>query len=239
MLLGRMESGPAMPAPVPGAIPIRVICRALEREYGSPRHGNPTDPLDDLVYIILSTRTQDRRFGELFRAVRAKFPTWETLTPERLTDLERILAPGGLGRLKARQLLSIMVRLRADFGSTTLAPVSEMADGDAERYLTSLWGVSLKVAKCVMMYTLGRQVLPVDIHVHRVAGRLGLRVKKRPDTSQEWIEAAVPPAQRYGFHVTAVAHGRAVCRPVGPRCEKCCVAKWCRYYRELEKADSG
>lgn len=221
----------------PDALPIRAICCALEREYGSPRHGNPVDPLDDLIYVILSTRTQDRRFGETYRRVKEAFPSWDEVTDERLPELEAILAPGGLGRLKARQIGSIVARLRTDFGAATLSPLQSMTDGEVEAYLTSLWGVSLKVAKCVAMYTLGRQVLPVDVHVHRLAGRLGLRIKKRPDTSQEWIEDAVPPALRYGFHVNAIAHGRAVCRPRAPRCTMCCVASWCRYYRELSGSE--
>jgi len=216
-----------------GTVLIRDICQALEREYGSPRHGNPDDPLDDLIYIIISTRSHERRFGETYRAVKAAFRRWDDVTPDRLPELESLLIPGGLGRLKARQIVSIIGRLRADFGQATLAPLRAMRDDEAEAYLTSLWGVSRKVAKCVEMYAMGRQVLPVDVHVHRVAGRLGFRVKKRPDTSQDWIEDAVPPDLRYGFHVNAIAHGRAVCRPRRPACDTCCVASWCRYNQEV------
>ena len=220
----------ASPADV---VPIRAICRALERAYGSPRHGNPDDPLDDLIYIIISTRSHERRFGETYRQVKAAFPCWDDVTADRLPELETLLIPGGLGRLKARQIVSIVGRLRDDFGQATLSPLRAMCDAEVEAFLTSLWGVSRKVAKCVAMYALGRQVLPVDVHVHRVAGRLGLRVKKRPDTSQDWIEDAVPSDLRYGFHVNAIAHGRAVCRPRSPACDTCCVARWCRFGQEL------
>jgi endonuclease-3 len=110
-----------------------------------------------------------------------------------------------------------------------------MSDSDIETFLTSLPGVGLKVAKCVMMYTLGRRVLPVDIHVHRIAKRIGFQTKKRPDTSQQLIEEAVPPELRYGFHVNAIAHGRAVCLSQKPRCELCVVARWCAYYHCRDK----
>mgnify|MGYP000880158667 CR=1 FL=1 len=231
-LVSPSGTSPVTSDPYALALDVRGICRALQREYGSPRHGNPDDPLDDLIYIILSTRTQDRRYGETYLQVKCAFPAWDTVTADRLPELEAILTPGGLGRLKARQIESILARLREDFGQTTLVPLHQMSDGEVEQYLTSLWGVSLKVAKCVAMYTLGREVLPVDVHVHRVAGRLGFRVKKRPDTSQAWIEAAVPPELRYGFHVNAIAHGRAICRPRAPRCTVCCVSSWCQYRRE-------
>jgi endonuclease III len=224
-------------APDPGAVPIRAVCDALEREYGNPRHGNQDDPLDELVYIILSTRTQERRFGETFRRLKRAFPRWDDLAPADLPELESILAPGGLGKLKARQILSIMHRLQAMFGKATLDPLRQMTDEKAQVFLTSLWGVSAKVAKCVLMYSLGRQVLPVDVHVHRVATRLGLRTKKRPDTSQDLIESAVPPELRYGFHVNAVAHGRAICLPRAPRCGACCVSEWCAYYHHRRECD--
>lgn len=106
-----------------------------------------------------------------------------------------------------------------------------MSDTDAEAFLVALPGVSRKVAKCVMMYSLDRRVLPVDVHVHRLATRLGMRVKKRPDTSQDLIEDAVPPRLRYGFHVNAVAHGREVCLPRNPRCTVCRLADECAFGR--------
>jgi hypothetical protein len=42
---------------------ISPVCRALSRVYGSPRHGNPRNPLDDLIYIVLSTRTRHSSFA--------------------------------------------------------------------------------------------------------------------------------------------------------------------------------
>ena len=145
--------------------------------------------------------------------------------------MERILAPGGLARLETRQLMGILGRLRSVYGRPTLAPLRAMSDKDAEAFLMGFRGVGAKVAKCVLMYSLDRQVLPVDVHVHRVAERLGLRVKRRPDTSQDLIENAVPPGLRYSFHVNAIAHGREVCMPRTPRCEECCVTRWCSYYK--------
>lgn len=210
---------------------VRAIARALEAEYGNPLHGNKDDPLDELFYIILSTRTRDTSFRERFDSLKAAFPDWDALDEGALPALESLLAPGGLGKLKARQIVSIVDRLQNEFGTATLDPLWAMSDDDAEAFLTALPGVAAKIAKCVLMYSLGRQVLPVDVHVHRLAMRLGFPGKKRPDTSQDLIEAAVPPELRYGFHVNAIAHGRAVCLPRQPRCDACCLTQWCDYCR--------
>lgn len=209
---------------------LRAVCRALRRTYGNPRHGNPQNPLDDLIYIILSTRTRDPKFRETFRSLKRAFPNWERISHRGEAKIERILAPGGLARVKTTQIVSIVAQLKRLFGSATLSPLKNMTNSRAEAVLTALPGVGPKIAKCVLMYTLKRAVLPVDVHVHRLAGRLGLRTKKRPDTSQQLIESAVSPELRYSFHVNAIALGRSVCLSKRPKCRICPVSKWCDYY---------
>lgn len=100
---------------------IREACAALERRYGNPRHGNLDEPLDELVYIILSTRTRDVVFRRTFDALKRAFPSWEQVTAGRLPEIESILTPSGLGRLKARQIVAILDRLRSAFGNATLS----------------------------------------------------------------------------------------------------------------------
>ena len=211
-------------------LPIRRICEALERAYRSPRHGNKANPLDELVYIVSSTRTRDDSYRVTYRRLKRAFPSWNAVNSADLPRLEAILVPAGLGRLKAQQILGILDQLRERFGRATLAPLRKMSNQEAELLLAGLPGVGAKVAKCVLMYSLQREVLPVDTHVHRVAKRLGFETKRRPDTSQDLIERAVPPRLRYGFHVNAVAHGRAVCLPRKPRCDACCLGRWCAFY---------
>lgn len=214
---------------------IARCCQLLARRYGNPRHGNKRDPLDELVYITLSTRTNETVFRAIYRHLKDTFPSWNDIDARHAGTFHRILAPGGLSSLKAYQLLGIFSALRGEFGRATLAPLRAMADADAERFLMTLPGVGKKVAKCVLMYSLDRRVLPVDVHTHRVAVRLGLKAKRRPDTSQDLIEAQVPPRLRYGFHVNAVAHGRAVCLPRKPMCQSCVLRQYCPYPKRRKR----
>jgi endonuclease III len=216
---------------------VESCCRLLAQYYGSPRHGNKRDPLDELVYIVLSTRTSEAVFRGIYRNLKRTFPSWNDINTRRVGDFHRILAPGGLSSLKAYQLLAIFSALRAEFGTVTLTPLRTKSDEEAERFLLSLPGVGKKVAKCVLMYSLGRPVLPVDVHTHRVAVRLGLAAKRRPDTSQDLIEAQVPPRLRYGFHVNAVAHGRAVCLARKPMCKACVLRQCCPYPKEQRRSE--
>ena len=213
------------------ALLVRRVCERLERTYGAPRLGNPLDPLDDLVFIILSNKTTPLLAKATYGTLKSQFSTWEDLrrgcTNSRLVSL---LRPAGLSRVKARQLLDIFNRLIADFGLCALDTLKTVADEEALTYLTSLPGVSDKVARCILMYSFDRGVLPVDSHVHRIARRLGWTARKRADQCHEELESLVSSDRRFAFHVDCVVHGRSVCRPSNPACDQCCINRYCAYY---------
>ena len=74
---------------------VRRACEALEREYGRPRFGNPTNPVDDLVYIVLSNKTGPETARQTFRNLKRRFKTWDELVEARLTQVRRVLKTGG------------------------------------------------------------------------------------------------------------------------------------------------
>jgi endonuclease-3 len=207
---------------------VLAVCERLEQQYGSARHGNPTQPLDDLVFIILSNRTTASAARSAFERLAQKYPFWLGF-PRVVTDeLLEILRPIGLAHKRALQLVGVFTRVRADFGSETLEGLRELVTEDAHKYLTSLPGVSDKVAKCVLMYTLERDVLPVDVHVYRITSRLGWHKRKRADQCHHDLETIVPEGLRYGFHSNCVSHGRNVCNG-SPACDQCCIRDFCAH----------
>ena len=210
---------------------VPAVVGELSERYGLPRHGNPHRALDDLFYILLSNRTTAESAHRTYRALRRVYRSWGDIRPREAGRLRALLQPAGLANIRAAQIIGIVEALRAQFGSVTLAPLKDWTESDVEAFLTDLPGVSTKVAKCVMMYTLGFSVLPVDTHVHRIAVRLGWTTRKRADQCHEELESLVPPSLRYSFHVSCLAHGRAVCRPTDPRCDVCAVRRFCDYYR--------
>ena len=199
------------------------VSENLEKSYGTPRFGNPQDPVDDLVYVILSTKTSLSMARAVYKTLRKTFRTWEDLLGSPLPKLKRILRPAGLSNVKSKQIYQALQKIRSDFGACRLDSLRATSESDAQTYLTSLPGVSEKVAKCVMMYTLGFRVMPVDTHIYRVAHRLGWTAKKRPDQCHKELESLIPPRRRYAFHVSCMAHGQQVCRPSHPDCENCAI----------------
>lgn len=211
---------------------VSAVCRALEGVYGASRLGNPKQPLDDLVYIIISNKTTPWMARMTFRRLKDRFHTWDDVLASPPAVLRSILKPAGLSTVKSRQIRGTLRKIKRDFGGCNLRALRRQHEAEAYQYLTGLPGVSDKVAKCVMLYTLGSNVLPVDAHVHRVATRLGWTARKRADQCHEELESLVSPELRYSFHVDCVLHGREVCRPENPACGRCCISRYCEYFRK-------
>jgi endonuclease III len=208
----------------------------LAKAYGSPNHNNKRDPVDELVFIILSQMTTFPSFERVYSRLRDAAPRWEDILNMPLRRLKRIIKDAGLSNQKAPRLKTIFTRLKEDFGSVTLEPLREMKTRDAEDYLVMLPGVQRKTAKCVLMYSLERAVLPVDTHVLRVSRRLGLMTESTIcDAAHTSLESVVSPQYRYDFHVNAISHGRAVCLAKAPHCARCALNGICPYPKTLSR----
>lgn len=209
----------------------RRVTGALERRYASPRHGNKDDPVDELVYIILSQMTTHPSYDRVYQKLKDECPEWERALEMRASDFQTLIKEAGLSGQKAPRIRAILSTLQLDFGSISLDHLEALDDGAAEEYLVSLPGVGEKTAKCILMYSMGRSVLPVDTHVRRVARRLGLTDEVSPTRVHSALADIVPPELRYSFHVNSVAHGRQTCLALHPRCDSCAVRRMCEERR--------
>ena len=75
--------------------------------------------------------------------------------------------------------------------------------------------------------------MAVDVHIHRVTGRLGIiGPKVNADKAHDILEAMLPEDDIYGFHVALIAHGRQVCKALRPLCGDCVLRDACPGRRE-------
>jgi endonuclease III len=214
------------------------IARVLSERYGDHAHGNKSNPLRELLFIICSVQTNESLYQSTYASLTSRFPTFRELADAKEDEIASVIARGGLSRQKARTIRAILSRLDSDFGSPTLSPLRAMSDADCEHYLESLPGVGRKTARCVMMYSLGREVFPVDSNCWRICRRLGWVRPTRPDKScaprdMDRIQGGIPRQFRFALHVTLVSHGRACCLPSIPLCESCCVREFCMTGRSV------
>ncbi|MCU1265723.1 MAG: DNA-cytosine methyltransferase [Acidobacteria bacterium] len=208
----------------------------LISRYGIPRHGNKTNPLDEVGYIILSAQTDENKYQSVYRELKKRFPKWANIQRNDESIIEQILRPSGLSKLKAKYIVRILDKLDADFGKRSLASLKTMPDEEAEKYLASLLGIGPKSARCVLMYSLGRKVFPVDTHNFRVLKRLGAH--NFPLPIRRWhdeLQKIIPEDLRYSLHVTLVSLGREICRATRPACEICPLSALCCYAKANRK----
>jgi endonuclease III len=163
-----------------------------------------------------------------YAALRARYPTWESLASARTADLVRVIRSGGLANTKAPRILAVLREIQEREGGFDLSWMHRASDREIAEYLTSLPGVGPKSAAVVLAFSLGRPALPVDTHVHRVAGRLGLvPAGTTAVRAQVLLERLVPPPLRIPMHVGLIRHGRKICRAGRPRCEDCPLQDLC------------
>jgi DNA (cytosine-5)-methyltransferase 1 len=211
-----------------------LLTALLHREYGSPDLGNKTDPVDELVYIILSRRTREGAYQAAFAALQTQYETWEEVARAPEDEIEAAISFSGLGRRKAQSLKLALGGLIDRFGECTLEPTREWTDDETRDFLCTLPEIGPKSAACVMMCSLDRPAFPVDAHVGRVLERLGIFRHVGIDlrgrdhkVKQHLLWDTVPPALRYPLHVNMLVHGRHVCLPQRPRCGSCVIARFC------------
>ena len=211
---------------------MRAIRDRLRELYGRPVNHPHGHPIAELIKTVLSQHTSDRNRDRAFAALRGRFPTWEEVRDAPVDELEAAIRPGGLGKQKAPRIQQILVRLGdpPDLDWTETAPREESME-----FLLGLPGVGRKTSACVLIFTWGIPEIPVDVHIHRVGGRLGLFPPDASfDRAHDEMLAVVDPEDAYEFHVNLIRHGREVCRPT-PRCSVCRLRRMCPFYRETRR----
>jgi endonuclease III len=208
------------------------VAAALKTRYRDFNHYNLKNPLDELLFIICSTKTGEASYRATYRSLKETFPTHFSIAEAPAEYIARPIVSGGLSNQKAKAIRDLLDIIVDTFGAPTLKPLRKMDDAEAEAFLLSLPGVGKKVARCVLMYSLGRQVFPVDTHCWRIAQRLGWVRPTQKDghcapRDMDRLQAKIPPQLRHSLHVNMISLGREICAPVLPRCGECPVAALC------------
>jgi endonuclease-3 len=184
----------------------------------------------ELVLTILSQNTSDTNRDVAYAGLRATFRSWEDVRDAATSEVEDAIRPGGLAPTKAPRIQEVLREISGEDDRIQLEWMRDADRDEAMAYLTGLPGVGRKTAACVMIFALGKPEIPVDTHVHRVGGRLGLfHPKASFDEAHDEMLAITPPEDAFEFHMNLIAHGRALCRPARPGCPDCALRRMCLY----------
>lgn len=224
----------------------RQIEAAFRAEYGYPTWRQHLAPVDELVSTILSQSTSDTNRDKGFDALKVRYATWEECRDADLNELINCIRPSGLANQKAPRIQDALHTITREDGTITLDHLVDMPIEEAKAWLTRINGIGPKTAAIIILFAFGRPAFPVDTHVHRVTGRLGLiPPKMSAEKAHDYLEQIVPPEEYYPFHLQTIWHGRKVCHARNPKCEICVVQQYCNYYarfspeEKVEKAMSS
>ncbi len=210
---------------------IKTVDNLLRKHFGVPkRNQNPPDPLDMLIGTVLSQNTNDRNSYQAYKNLKQRYPQWEEAYKARRASIEKEIKIAGLGLQKSKAIKEILNGLLGKYGTLSLSPVIEnKTDVKVIEELTAFNGVGVKTASCVLLFSLNKNICPVDTHVHRTVNRIGIVAASTPDKTFWLLNEKFPPKIAHSFHTNLIRLGREICKPRKPSCSVCPLLNSCNY----------
>ena len=213
---------------------LRDALRLLRRAYGRRRRTCWGRAVDVLVETILSQNTSDVNSSAGYRQLRRQFRTWGAVADAPVGEIERCIRISGLSRIKAPRIREVLRQVREAHGGISLDFLRGRKASEALAYLRQFKGVGAKTASCVLLFSFGMPIFPVDTHIHRIAIRLSLVGRRATaEKVQEVLTPLIAPRDRYEMHVLLITHGRETCRARNPRCPWCDLIDLCPHGQRL------
>jgi len=205
----------------------RRVFDVLWRRFRVTNWAKGKDPFEILVSIVISQNSTDAMTEKVMRALAAEMPVQPaTIAKTNAAKLIRILRPAGLAPQKVpriRQLAREIIR-RNDGDLTNLLDLPTAAVREA---LMDLPGIGPKTADVWLSLFAGRDTMPVDTHIARLAQRWRLVSRARYEDVTAKLKDLIPPRYRPRGHLVLIQFGRDVCQARRPRCEICPVHVMC------------
>jgi len=212
-----------------------IVYDRLLKLFGLPEWRDPLPAIDELVSTILSQNTNDKNRDVAFNALIARFPTWEEVRDADPDEVIHEIRPAGLANQKGPRMQQVLRQITEERGEINLDFLKDYAAEDALAWLTRFKGIGPKTASIVLQFALGIPAFPVDTHIYRVSGRLGLRPDKMTADQAHPHLAALFPPETYGpGHLNLIRLGREICLARKPKCEQCPLNDLCDYYQSSE-----
>jgi endonuclease-3 len=184
--------------------------------------------LDELVSTMLSQNTNDRNRDQAFQSLRRRFATWEQVRDADPAEVVAAIRIAGLANQKGPRIQTVLREITAERGALDLSFLADWPVEQAHAWLTHFNGVGPKTAAIVLVFSLGKPAFPVDTHVYRVTGRIGLRpLKLTVEQAHPYLEGLIDPADYGTGHLNLIRLGREICNARTPECARCPLQNLC------------
>lgn len=201
----------------------------LFRKYGKRKHPLEYRNLYQLiVMVILSSRSTDVLINKIAPALFKAFPSIRKMAKAQPEELFPYVHGITNFRHKSEWIVSIAKTVGNDLN------IPRDMEG-----LTKLPGIGRKSANVIIGESGGKpEGVIVDLHVARVAPRLGVTKSEKPDKIEEDLMKEISPRYWHKAGMGMTFLGREICRPKNPKCPECVVREMCAYYRKVQR-DKG
>ncbi|ANF21863.1 endonuclease III domain-containing protein [Thermococcus piezophilus] len=185
------------------------------------------DPYRTLIHCIISQRMRDEVTYNVWEELFKRYGDIETIATTPVEEMQKFLRKSGVGlwKTKGEWIVKASQIILERYGGKVPDSLDE---------LMKLPGIGRKCANIVLAYGLGRQAIPVDTHVNRISKRLGLAPPRvQPERVEDYLRELIPREKWIYVNHAMVDHGRAICKPVKPKCESCPLRELCPYAKGL------
>jgi endonuclease-3 len=211
------------------------VHQRLLNKYGDPSWRQALSIVDELVSTILSQNTNDTNRDRAFTNLKRRYSTWEMVRDADPGEVIGTIRTAGLANQKGPRIQKILRQITEERGSLDLEFLRDYPAEEAKSWLMKFNGVGPKTASIVLLFSLDKPAFPVDTHIYRVTGRIGLRpTQMNSDQAHLYLASLFPPETYKAAHLNIIRLGREVCHPRNPECQKCVLRTLCDYYQKSQ-----
>lgn len=203
---------------------IKKIVQLLRKEVGKTTSVvYSKNPFIVLIATVVSQRTKDINTSRVAKRLFAKHKTPKQLAKASIKTIEKLIYGSGFYKVKARRIKQIAKIILEKYKGKVPDKFNE---------LIKLPGVGRKTANCVLVYAYRTPAIPVDVHVHRIANRIGIVKTKTPEQTEATLMKIVPKKYWIELNELMVKFGQRKCLPRNPKCCICSLSPICDYSRK-------
>lgn len=200
---------------------IEKIVNALAKEYTDAKCSlNFTNSFELLIAVILSAQSTDAMINKITPKLFSELKTPKDFMECDIKKLEELVKSSGFYHNKAKNIKATSKILYEKYNGIVPNTMEE---------LTSLPGVGRKTANVVLLNAFGIcEGIAIDTHAKRISNRLGLSDNEDPLKIEQDLLNKIQKKDWHKMNHLFVYHGRAICTSRNPKCDICCVNKWCK-----------
>ncbi len=219
------------------------VHRVLLQSYGQPPARVPRDPLSQLIYSLLASRTRTEESDAAMRALEIRYRTgsavWDALRDAPLAEIEAAIQPVTFAEVKAPRLKAILLGISERYGKLTLDFLEKYRTEKIREWLENFEGVGAQISAAVVNFsTLRRRALCVDANHLRVVQRLALTPRADAATTELRLMRLVPEtwtaAMLDEHHSLVKLHAQTLCVFAEPHCKPCPLLSRCPFGQKAQ-----